>query len=60
MKEINHRLSHPSVQDARLGLGIVNVNDRIKCAYGDEYGLHYEIEESWTVIRIRIPIVRGN
>ncbi len=60
MKEINHRLSHPSVQDARLGLGIVNVNDRIKCAYGDEYGLHYEIEESWTVISIRIPIVRGN
>ena len=22
--------------------GIVNVNDRIRIAYGDEYGLHYE------------------
>ncbi len=59
MEEINQRLSHPSMQNAQLGLGIVNVNDRIKCAYGEEYGLHFEIKGSLTRVKITIPMVRS-
>jgi sensor histidine kinase YesM len=43
----------------RTGIGIKNVNDRIKIYFGDEYGLKIESElDEGTVVIIRMPKVK--
>jgi two-component system sensor histidine kinase YesM len=43
------------------GLGLRNVDERIKLYFGPEYGLEYESEEDvGTLARIRLPIVEGD
>lgn len=38
------------------GVGVKNVNERIRLAYGPEYGLHYESErEEGTTVTVTIP-----
>ena len=39
------------------GIGIYNVNQRLKLVYGSEYGLSYEsVEGLYTTVTIRIPL----
>ncbi|MFD0713551.1 sensor histidine kinase [Paenibacillus sp. GCM10027626] len=43
------------------GMGIYNVNERIKHAYGEEYGLTAEsIEGIYTVVTARLPLEKGS
>lgn len=43
-------------RESEMGIGIYNVNRRIKLLYGDEYGLHIESEpQKGTTITIKIP-----
>ncbi len=41
------------------GVGLKNVNERIKLSYGSEYGIHIESElEVGTTVYVRIPAIR--
>lgn len=54
-KEILHKES-----GSRTGIGIKNVNDRIKIYFGDEYGLTITSElDEGTCVAIRMPKVTG-
>lgn len=54
-KNILHRES-----GNKTGIGIKNVNDRIKIYFGEEYGLHIESElDEGTCVTIRMPKVEG-
>lgn len=45
----------------RTGIGIKNVNDRIKIYFGEEYGLSITSElDEGTCVTIRMPKVREN
>lgn len=48
-------------QSERTGIGIKNVNDRIKIYFGEKYGLSIvsELDEG-TCVKIRMPKVEGN
>ena len=40
------------------GVGLINVNNRIKILFGDEYGLHIESElDEGTTVTITIPAI---
>ena len=43
----------------RTGIGIKNVNDRLKIWFGERYGLHIESEpDCGTRVTVRMPKVR--
>ncbi|MGN0976909.1 MAG: sensor histidine kinase [Faecousia sp.] len=42
-------------QQVTTSYGIRNVNERIKAAYGSQYGLRYEIRGEWIVANITVP-----
>ncbi|MEA4897138.1 MAG: sensor histidine kinase [Christensenellaceae bacterium] len=58
--QLNAALRTPGgARDAGHGYGIFNVNDRIRLSHGDEYALHYAINESGGVtVTIAHPIIR--
>lgn len=40
------------------GIGIVNVNERIRLFFGEEYGLHYESKQGeYTRVIFRLPVI---
>jgi two-component system sensor histidine kinase YesM len=42
----------------KRGVGVKNVNDRIKLYFGDEYGIEFQSElEVGTTVKIRIPVL---
>ncbi len=46
--------------DGRSGVGVRNVQERIRLYFGDEYGLSYESAPgTGTTATIRIPLVEG-
>jgi two-component system sensor histidine kinase YesM len=57
-KRINEVLQEPSKKnDGFCGIGISNVNDRIKMFYGDKYGVKIQsFENIYTTIEISLPI----
>ncbi len=60
VEEINSALKENKINRIEKGdsIGILNVNARIKMAFGDAYGLYYEsTENEGTCVTIRIPIV---
>ena len=47
-----------SEESDSIGIGVQNVNDRIKLVFGERYGLeYYKGEKSGTKVKIRLPIV---
>lgn len=58
LQDMNEILGNTnSIENKQHGYGLFNVNDRIKLAYGSEYGLSIESKYSdWTVIKINLPI----
>jgi two-component system sensor histidine kinase YesM len=57
-KRINEVLQEPlKKNDGFCGIGISNVNDRIKMVYGDQYGVKIQsFENIYTTIEISLPI----
>jgi two-component system, sensor histidine kinase YesM len=57
-KRMNEVLQEPSKKnDGFCGIGISNVNDRIKMVYGDRYGVKIQsFENIYTTIEITLPI----
>lgn len=59
-KETLDKLMSGSLRsESGSGVGVINVQERIKLYYGKSYGLHYESEpEEGTTVTIHLPIVR--
>jgi len=62
LKELNERLNTQSFDyvkangDKKVGIGIINVNNRIKLLYGEEYGINiYSTLNVGTDVEITIP-----
>jgi two-component system sensor histidine kinase YesM len=50
-----------STRNSNVGYGIVNVNDRIKLNYGNDYGLHFtSIYGRGTTVDIWLPVINNN
>lgn len=58
-EEIKYLLTDTNrVHKKGSGVGLVNVNNRIKILFGDQYGLHIESElDEGTNVTIRIPAI---
>lgn len=52
---INDFLANNVTADKSFGIGIRNVNDRLKLFFGQEYGLRFRKSDLYTVAEIRIP-----
>lgn len=48
-----------NVADEDFGIGIRNVNDRIKFYFKGDYGLEFDKDGIYTIARIKIPVVEG-
>ncbi len=58
LKEI---LRHESKNEQSYGVGLKNVDERIKLSYGNEYGIEIESElDVGTEVSLRIPLTGGN
>ncbi|WP_435925403.1 sensor histidine kinase [Paenibacillus sp. DYY-L-2] len=59
-KETVDKLMSGSLRsESGSGVGVINVQERIKLYYGKTYGLHYESEpEEGTTVTIHLPMVR--
>lgn len=61
--ELNETFQNPSKQESpttsgHTGIGLVNINHRIKTKCGEKYGLYLESQEGeWTKITIRMKIL---
>jgi two-component system sensor histidine kinase YesM len=50
--------AHPLVGQNNPFMGLVNINDRIRLAYGNEYGVQVDsILRHGTTVTIRIPVI---
>ncbi len=44
------------IEDKSFGIGLNNVNARVRLAYGNRYGVFFSVENKWTVVTVRIPM----
>jgi two-component system sensor histidine kinase YesM len=56
-EELNKALS--GIGDTDLGVGLKNVNNRIKLHFGQHYGLKFGVMDGYTVVEIRIPVIES-
>lgn len=59
LRIIKNILSGGENQDDEIGFGLYSVNQRIKLAFGDKYGLDIESKNGWTIIRMICPFIEG-
>lgn len=58
-EKLNAWMSQKEREEGREAFGSLNVNDRIQIAYGEEYGLHYELRPGGGVIAVlRLKCIR--
>ena len=56
-EELNKALNR--IGDTDLGIGLKNVNNRIKLHFGQYYGLKFGVMDGYTVVEIRIPVIES-
>lgn len=54
---LNAYLSQKDNLDNQYGIGVRNVHDRIRYHFAGDYGLEFRAEKSFTVARIRMPVM---
>lgn len=59
LRIIKNILSGEENQDDEIGFGLYSVNQRIKLAFGDKYGLDIESKNGWTIIKMICPFIEG-
>ncbi len=60
-EKINMILNEDSNKSRLSGIGIKNVEERIKMLFGDSYGINIESEIGvFTNVEITIPIIKGD
>jgi Predicted signal transduction protein with a C-terminal ATPase domain len=57
--KLNQFLSGES-ETSDFGIGIRNVNDRIRLKFGQEYGLGFSREYGYTIARITVPVMESD
>ncbi len=64
LKEINEKLNSPafdyvkSDHEKRGGIAVVNVNNRIKLLFGEEYGINiYSTVNVGTDVEVTLPLI---
>lgn len=66
LEELNRSLANDKYQatmegeHSRTGIGVINVNSRIKLYFGDQYGLKFREALAGTIVEITLPAVREN
>ena len=55
--ELNRALG--GKEDGNLGVGLNNVNNRIKLNFGQSYGLKFGVKDGYTVVQIGVPIIES-
>lgn len=65
LEKIKNNLSMNSSQSIKTNvetnIGLVNINNRIKFLFGDNYGLDIDSEEgNWTLVTVKIPSIKRN
>jgi two-component system sensor histidine kinase YesM len=67
LQELNERLKGTSLSylkdemNKRGGIALVNVNNRIRLIYGDEYGIYvYSRKNAGTDVHVTLPLVKEN
>lgn len=66
LARLNHKLgkspdAFASDEEARGGIALENVNNRIHLLFGDEYGMHvYSVQGSGTDVEITLPVTSGD
>ena len=67
LKQLNEKLRRLSVDDVeeqtgqKGGIAVINVNNRIKLLFGEEYGIHvYSREGVGTDVLINLPLVQDS
>lgn len=59
LKIIRRILNGHEGQNDKVGFGLYSVNQRIKLAFGDNYGLEISEDSDWTVVRLNCPLIEG-
>lgn len=59
LESIRSILSGDEDQNDKIGFGLYSVNQRIKLAFGNSYGLKIMNEDDWVVVRLNCPIIQG-
>lgn len=57
LEKVNRQLKERVIFD-NGSYGIYNVNERLKLYYGEEYGLHYEMDEKGTSAVLHFPMLK--
>ena len=61
LMELTKKLDDNKVEAVNSSIGMLNVNQRIKLFYGEQYGLNIQSEEGkGTVVTIQVPCIRMN
>ena len=61
LMELTKKLDDNKVEAVNSSIGMLNVNQRIKLFYGEQYGLNIQSEEGkGTVVTIQVPFIRMN
>ncbi|MDY3920387.1 MAG: histidine kinase [Candidatus Limivivens sp.] len=54
-EDLLRKLNQREIQPAGHGIGILNIDTRIKLTYGEDYGISFCNEEEYAVAKLRIP-----
>lgn len=54
-EELLSKLNNKEIQPIGHGIGIMNINTRIKLTYGEEYGIDFYNREGYAVAKLLIP-----
>ena len=57
IESLNNHLSNIQNSNKQYGIGTQNVNNRIKIAYGESYGLTFKKESTHIIAEILIPAI---
>ncbi len=59
LKELKHNLALSENSENIKGIGIMNINNRIQLAYGDDYGIDIDSKENyWTKVILKLPYIK--
>lgn len=50
-----YKIEHGEIKLNGSGVGLANINSRLKLLYGEEYGLNFYNDDEWAVVVLEIP-----
>lgn len=53
--DLLRKIEHKEIRPQGSGVGLVNINSRLKLLYGDQYGLNFYNENGMAVVMLSIP-----